>query len=330
MIVLLHTNYYSLGDPCQEDVIISPISTFWKILAEQICIVGVNVFIFISGWFGIRPSFKGLCSLLFQVFFWGSLILFLGLIFHVKVPVSSIAQLFWFGSYYWFVIAYIGLYLLAPVLNSYIDHSSPKQLMTIIIGLFSMEFVYGWLTDTTLFNMGYSIVSFIGLYLLARYIRLYSKKLKLVCSLCDILLYLFFTIFPATISFFGIRNGWPQLHPLYYSSPFVIAASVFLFLAFTKKDFNNKAINWIACSTFSVYLVHLHPVIAPYFKSTMSQLALSLSPCVYSCLAVAIAVGFLLSCAIFDKVRIVCWNFICSLSFDKAICNRRLCSLHHF
>ena len=44
-----------------------------RILVEHWAIIGVNVFVLISGWFGIRTSLKGACKLLFQVFFIGLL-----------------------------------------------------------------------------------------------------------------------------------------------------------------------------------------------------------------------------------------------------------------
>ena len=44
-------------------------ASFVKAYAEQLCIICVNVFVLISGWFGIRPCVKGVLSLLFQVYF---------------------------------------------------------------------------------------------------------------------------------------------------------------------------------------------------------------------------------------------------------------------
>jgi len=79
MIILLHANYFSLGPPTQSDVALSPYSSFLRVFAEHFCIVSVNVFILISGWFGIKATLKGLCSLLYQVFFYGLIIVLIGL-----------------------------------------------------------------------------------------------------------------------------------------------------------------------------------------------------------------------------------------------------------
>ena len=40
-----------------------------RMLFESLAIVCVNVFVLISGWFGIRPKWKSVTNFLFQVFF---------------------------------------------------------------------------------------------------------------------------------------------------------------------------------------------------------------------------------------------------------------------
>ena len=319
MIILVHANYASLYAPNKNDILIAPLSSFWRIFAEQLCVVGANVFVLISGWFGIKASIKGLLSLLFQVVFWGSFILLLGIVLKLDIPIHSIAKVFWFGSYYWFVIAYVVLYLLSPVLNSFIETVSPRQYLTVLFCLFTAELVYGWIIYSEEFNQGYSVISFVNLYLLARFISLYSYKLKATKFYSDILIYLLLTFIPSLISFLGIRNGWKTLHPIYYSSPFVIAASLFLLLAFSKTSINNKAINWIACSTFSVYLIHLHPIIFPFIIETSRHLSEVFSTVCYTCIVLLLAIVLLMTCVLLDKIRITTWKFLCSHGFDKLI-----------
>ena len=54
LIVLVHANYFSLGFIDSNDVRTNPLPSFVKIFFEQLCVVGVNVFVLISGWFGIK------------------------------------------------------------------------------------------------------------------------------------------------------------------------------------------------------------------------------------------------------------------------------------
>lgn len=127
------------------------------------------------------------------------------------------------------------------------------------------------------------------------------------------------TIIPAIIAFVGFKNSWNRIHSTYYSSPYVITAATFLFLFFAKHEFNNRVINWIACSTFSLYLIHQHPIIVPYFKNMMVFLSESYSTFGYSIIVVILAIAFLFASVLFDKIRIISWKFLCSICIDKLI-----------
>ena len=319
MIVLVHANDASIGAPVRADVLSAPYASMWRILAQQICTCAVNVFVLISGWFGIKASVKGLCSLLFQVFFWGIAVVALGWAFHLEIPLAKTAQVLWFGSYYWFIIAYVGLYVLTPLLNSFIDKASKTQMLTLLICFFTVEFVYGWLVSSGSFHRGFSILSFVGLYLLARYIRLYGVRLSSLSVYIFLLSYALATLIPACLSFVGIRNGWKPLHTGYYSSPFVIAAAVSLLLAFSKKAFHSKVVNYLASGVFSVYLIHEHSVVRPYFKSFMRGLYAHLSPYEYTVVVFLLALVFVLLCPLLDSLRRSAWKWCCSRFLDRGI-----------
>ena len=81
----------------------------------------------------------------------------------------------------WFIKAYILLYILPPMLNAFVEKASQQEFKNVLIGFFLFEFIYGWLfSDSTQFIQGgYSTISFFGLYLLSRYIRIYKP---LICS----------------------------------------------------------------------------------------------------------------------------------------------------
>ena len=107
----------------------------------------------------------------------GGVILLLSVIYNKSIDADSFkntVKIFWFGSYYWYIIAYVGLYVLAPVLNMFIGLSSKKQFLSVLILFFFTEFIYGWVVDSKCYAMGYSIISFVGLYLLACYLKKYG------------------------------------------------------------------------------------------------------------------------------------------------------------
>lgn len=310
MVVLVHMNFYFLGNPDRDELLSSPGATFWRVFAEYLCIPGVNIFVLISGWFGIKPSVRGICALLFQVLFYGVLIMGIGGAAGLNVPIRDSIKVLFFGSYYWFIPAYIGLYAFSPVLNSFIENTDPKTIRGILYSFFAIQSVYGWITNTGSYLYGFSFVSFIGLYILARYLHLYSKKLVSLSPSTYFTIFLLAVFLPAMYTFFAIRNDWPGFSLLYYTSPFVIVSAASLLLMFTQFKIQSKVINWIASSVFSVYLFHLHPIISPILKSICILLADRLGSFSYSLFAICLAVILVLVCVLIDKIRILCWERI--------------------
>lgn len=63
MILGLHANFLALGNVDASVVHNLGMQDFVRTFFECLCIVGVNVFVLISGWFGIKPSVKGIFSI---------------------------------------------------------------------------------------------------------------------------------------------------------------------------------------------------------------------------------------------------------------------------
>ena len=70
LVLLVHANFLSLGAPSAGEIFYSPVSSFFRFFVEALAIICVNVFILITGWFGIRPKVSRFCALIFQVFFY--------------------------------------------------------------------------------------------------------------------------------------------------------------------------------------------------------------------------------------------------------------------
>lgn len=72
MVIVVHVDFGSVGWPTATDLQDQFSTTVMKILVESFCIVCVDVFVLISGWFGIRPSAKKLAGFFFQcvLFHW--------------------------------------------------------------------------------------------------------------------------------------------------------------------------------------------------------------------------------------------------------------------
>ena len=312
LIVLVHSNYFLFGPVIGEEIEHALFRSFGRILFQQLCIIGVNVFVLISGYFGIRPTKKKFFSLMSQIIFWPVLSTTVGLLFGVEVSLKSVAKTFWLGGYYWFVPAYIALFAFSPVLNKFIEHSTKKEFMVVVLSFFVIEFFYGWLGNMASYNSGYSFASFIGLYLLGRYVNLYPGKLCKFDRRIDMLLYFVLSIIPAVISFLTIMKMEKDFATISYSSPFVVFAALFLLLYFTKLNLTSQSINWAAASVFSIYLFHQHPSIVPLFKSVFLKLNCvvneSLLLYILCSIVIAVAGGFIIVCV--DKIRVWMWKIL--------------------
>ncbi len=74
LVVLTHTDFWALGSPTETMWATDMSRAAYQYYVEFISIICVNCFIFISGWFSIKPSVKGFINLLFQIFFYNLLI----------------------------------------------------------------------------------------------------------------------------------------------------------------------------------------------------------------------------------------------------------------
>lgn len=207
LIVLLHVNYYSLG-VIDETSFITGLPTYTRLFFELFCIIGVNVFVLISGWFSIKPSFAKLASLLFQVTFYSvSITLIFNLMGWAPFDKGYLFQSVYLGALYWFVVSYIILYALSPILNAFAENTDRITFRNFLIYFFLVEFVYGWLFEFEHFDKGYSALSFIGLYLLARYLRKYTPQVLYLDIKVLIPLYFASVLVPATVDYIHLWGG---------------------------------------------------------------------------------------------------------------------------
>lgn len=272
LVLLVHSAFASNGYPKELND-----STLWLVTLESISIIGVNVFIFISGYFSIKLKPKTIYSLVITAAFYFCLLT--GISLAMGEPLIGKNLLFLSNSHY-FIIDYLGLALLSPILNKFAETVSKKELAVTIITLFIYQTWFACITGVqeTEFDHGYSLMSFSIIYLMARYVKIngvpksvreYSGILYVVCTLLMII-----------ASVVGIKMGYPGL--LYrifaYNDPLVIASSIFFFIYFEKMDIgNNRVINHVAKSTLGILLFHAAipavPTVWRFMKQTFSTLA---------------------------------------------------------
>lgn len=325
LVLMVHAGFKALGVPSADEVFDNPVSSFLRFLNESISIICVDVFILITGWFGIRPKVSRFCALIFQVLFIGVFI-YVCLLILRKVDtwgLSDWVRLLLFRRDLWFVAAYIVLYIISPVLNHFASNASKETFKKVLLSFFIIQTVFGFSNKWTFFCSGYSPLSFAGLYLLARYMRIFHSRFCYFNKWCDMAIYLSLTIFSTFASMIMVgysrNDGWLLYE---YLSPTVIVSSIYFFLFFTKLSFHSCSINWIASSAFTIYLFHCDPLIFErYYLAPIREFYLNDSFPTFLIHTVFLIITFFSLSILIDKIRQSVWHRL--FTFYNQIAKKR-------
>ena len=307
MVIIGHVNYGKEGWPTQALINEMPWLYLWRVLVNQFTIISVPVFVMISGWFGIRPSVRGFCNILFQVFFAGAACTVVAMTFGIGFSIKEVVLVV-LGAGHWFVPSYLILFILSPVLNAFIEQAGEKQLRNLLIIFFVVEFFYGYLTEVGFFYRGFSALHFIGLYLLARYLRLYPNRFTTMSYASDLLVYASISILTAILFYLGTKWWDLGFHLIWIISPFVTLSSSCFLLAFSKLSFQSRAVNWMASSAFAIYLYQENMFVRPVFKSVANAIFYNNEFVAGVFLLFLYLCVFALACILVDRVRIFIWR----------------------
>lgn len=325
LILVTHADFWALGEPSATEVSNSFLSSFTRIYFESLSIICINIFVLISGWFSIRTSLKSIIKLLFQVYFMLLVIFLINIILGWDtINIRSLSKCFIVGHEFWFVKAYLGLLILSPVLNAFVNSVSEKILRIVLVAFFIYQSVYAWITPGAWFlHYGYSVTSFAGLYLLARYVRLYfienfsdntkkwgghfmmSKPFYLIVFIGLTLLNAVFYVLGYYLPVVGIHL---RTMTFAISSPLVIIQSLSLLLFFNISDIKyNPVINFIAASSFSVFIlqssqdaVHYQRIISNVYNNFNGLGCLSV--------LLLVIIGYFIVGILLDQFRKLVWN----------------------
>lgn len=227
----------------------------WCLAVESLAIVGVNCFTLISGYFGIRTSWRSASAFLFQCLFYA---VGIATVLHLLRPDAVTAEM-WLQSWMilshtdlWYVPAYFGLMLLAPLLNAGCRHITTKNLLGFTALFAAFNIWCGWWWKGNFNPTGYTLVQLVLLYLIGTCLRRVDSRLPgLRASGCIWI--------AATAGIFGTSLYLDSVTAFAYNSPFVVSSSAAMFCMFAAMKFKSTVVNYIARSSFAVYLIHKQP-----------------------------------------------------------------------
>ena len=313
-ILLIHATYRALPFPDSAAIEANATSSFLLILSRSAFIMGVNLFIMLSGWFGIRPRLSRLSELLFQILFFGVLCLIVAYTATGSLPNSPVqcmlSILLLNESSYWFIKCYLALYLFAPVLNAFVEHATKRQFTLVLCGLFGFQFAFGWIFEATTWILaGYSLPFFMCLYLLARYMHVHQPRFTQFSRATDLAIYLG-TVALVTITAFTLRHFNLGGFLFFYNSPTTILAATYLLLFFSKLRFTSKVVNWLAVSTLAIYLTHSSDFLARYYDGAIRQWFYTETRTTFICYAILMMTGVFFGSIFIDKLRLLLWKLL--------------------
>lgn len=316
MVVTLH--FYGHSSLIGEHLVPGTLNWFLGNLIYPFTLVAVDCFVLLSGYFQCTTRFKlkRVVSVWAQVAVYSVALyiavklLFGGLSFSALVK-SALPVI---TDQYWFVTAYLLMYMVSPFLNSMIA-AMGKRLhflcCCVLLGIFSVAHNLAYIYDFGDVNGGYTFLWFCILYIVAAYIRLYvpveAKHRRwglLIHGLCA--LGIGISRFVAHYSTTWLL-GAPMLTSFFYSynSILVVPASIGLFMAMRTVKVEGKAakvVGFFAPLAFGVYLIHDHPAVRPALWSILKPYAFAQSPWMVP-YALVCVVGIFLVCCLVEWVR---------------------------
>lgn len=325
MIVILHINMNGGLMGCFGTVD-SKYTALW--FGETFCFASVNCYALISGYvmYNHKAAAGKLLKMWAQVFSISALTGVYFIIFKdTNIPVDKIKDAFrpLTRSQYWYFTAYFGMYMLVPVLNAAIS-SMEKNLhkkLCFVIFIFFTLMPITFKNDFFRTSNGMSTFWLSLLYIVGAYFGKYGidrkKYSPLFCGIGGISCSLLLTIIVVYHSYkIGLETGTVtgQFDYLFYTNPLTTLESILFLMCFAQLKFNDEVIRliikWLASSSFSVYLIHVQPIIFDFrfrgkfpFLSQYNALTMSL-------LVIMWAILIYVACTILDKIRLLVFKLL--------------------
>lgn len=331
-----HLNRENWGLPDMQTLRSFPLAGGLGVWFRMINLTGVDVFVLISGYFGIRPRVNSVASLFFQgLFFSVGMYAFWLLTKQTTFSLGEFSMHLKPMKIYWFLGVYVWLMLIAPILNRYIDTATKGELRLLLFVYFFFSCgVEWWMSASAELYRGYSILSFVGLYLLARYIRLYGGRWCKLSPWYDLLIFVGSTLLSAVSALalvWGAGRTFEGDDPLIerlvsYNSPLCILAALSLLLFFSKLKIGHvRWINWLAASSFSVYLLHEEYLMRPHYEAIAEYISQHYAGIVWFAALTGVVLGLYFATTLIDQVRQQFWRRLFSPLIDRvesAVVNR--------
>ncbi len=323
MIVILH--FLGFGGILNKVQIGEP-KYYLANIIEYACIIAVNLYVMITGYFCINKKirFPKILNLEMQMIFYLVVIYVCSVMFgNENFEISKFVKNFfpYITKQYWFLTAYISLYVMIPIVNKVVSNIGKREYKSFLIILLSILSLATTLyPKNSILNLssGYSIGWFIVLYLVGGYIKLYFSEHKFN-SYMLIGIYIGMITIHMGIDWLSFKFPKFELlgdyrgNSLNYNNVITLIEAIAVFLFFKqlkiKNTYMQKIILTISPLTLGVYLIHENPIIRGLlWKQWLKPHIYLDSWKVFAVLVIDVFLIFIVSCMI-DKIRMLLFKF---------------------
>lgn len=293
--------------------------TAWLLEIGAYC--AVNCFGLISGYVGYESRFRWskLISLWLQVVFFS---LGITILFAVFVP-GSTSLAVWLKSIlpvtagtYWYITAYVGMFLFIPLMNVAIDKVRKEHMLMFAIALSVVYLIIPTVTMRDPYGLkgGYSVIWLCILYLIGGWIKKYGidQKIRrryaiLLFGLSTLLVLLSKIVLEVlTFKIWGAAKYGGMF--VSYTSPMILLNGVALLCVFAQTDFKTKIgknmVHLLSPAALGVYLIHVHPLVWEYGIKGVSAAFAEDTPICLAISVLGLALAIYLVCSVVDLLRL--------------------------
>ena len=224
-------------------------------IIESLAIIGVNLFVLISGYFGVNQNginLKRVLGIITLVAFWGLLIYFHNIASGEKFSILGVVKALFpylFGEM-WYIRVYLMLLILTPFINVMLNNLRVRAFTSLFIIILILFSILPSFLPAFKNTYGYDIVHFVMVYCIGAYLKNGIKRMppKYLCLVA----YFVFSAITTAFSVFG--DGLP-----YWGYDFItnVLSSLALFMFFAQFSLFSRIINYVAGSVLGIYVLNI-------------------------------------------------------------------------
>ncbi|MBQ8850917.1 MAG: acyltransferase family protein [Oscillibacter sp.] len=299
--------------------------TAWLLECAAFC--AVNCYALISGYVGVTGKFRyANLALIWCQAAWYTLLIpvFFALKFPGTVGEWTALRAFFpaMSNHYWYFTAYFGMFFFIPAFN-FLVNGMPRRQMRVLAGsivvvfsilptVFQTQVLPIFPGDLFFSYDGYSPLWLGLLYILGAYIRKYGLFEKVTCAKA-------LAVYAACVLLtwgekMAVEWGWTNFGGGYkssgilvsYTSPTILLAAVALLGFFVKlrvPGWAEKPIGKLSPLSFSVYLIHVHPLVWLHFMTNRLTAYGSYGTVKLAAAVILTALAIYAACTALDVVR---------------------------